>query len=113
MRGIELRAALGGDGIDDGRLVIGLVVPHEVRPTVIPRAAGLIDLVVPAWPASRRVRVRVRANLAPVDETSVLIHGNPIRVAMAHRIDLGSRLCRAFGKKVPVGGSVGAVGLRM
>ena len=32
---------------------------------------------------------------------------------MAHRIDLGSRLCRAFGKEVAVGDSVRAVGLRM
>src|SRR5260370_647227 len=91
MRRIELRAALGRDGIDDGRLVIGLVVPHEVGPAVVPGPARLIDLVVAARSPSDRVDVRVRTDFAPVDETGVLIDRNPIRVAMAHRVDLGGR----------------------
>src|SRR2546422_11530109 len=99
MRRIELRPALGGDGIDDRRLIVGLVVPHEVRPPVVPRAASLIDLIVAAWSASDRVDVRVRTDLAPVNETGVRIYRDPIGVAMAHRVDLGPCLRRAFGKK--------------
>src|SRR5260370_14898110 len=87
MRRIELRAVLGGDGIDDGRLVIGLVVPHEVGPAVVPRPASLIDLVVAARSASDRVDVRVRTDVAPVEETGVFIERDPILVAMAHRVD--------------------------
>src|SRR5947207_3985860 len=83
MRGIELRAALGRDGIDDGRLVVGLVVRHEVRPPVVPRAARLTDLIISARSPSDRVDFRVRTDVAPVEETAVLIYRDPIRVTMA------------------------------
>src|SRR5207247_2221493 len=100
MRGIELRAALGRDGIDDGRLVIGLVVRHEVGPAVVPGPARLIDLVIAARSPSDRVDVRVRTDFAPVEEAGVSIYRDPIRVAMAHRVDLGPRLRRAFREEV-------------
>src|SRR5467141_3050926 len=99
MRGIEWRAALGRDGIDDGRLGIGLVVPHEVGPAVVPGSASLIDLVVAARSPSDRVDVRVRTDFAPVEETGVFIYRDPIRVAMAHGVDLGPCLRRPFGKE--------------
>src|SRR6266516_4382572 len=102
MRGIELRAALRRDGIDDGRLVIGLVVPHEVRPPIVPRAARLTDLIVAARSPSDRVDVRVRTDIAPVEETGVCIYRDPIGVAMAHRVDLGPSLRRAFREEVAI-----------
>src|SRR5438045_5737692 len=113
MRGIKLRAALRRDGIDDGRLVIGLVVPHKVWPTVVPGPARLIDLVVAARSPSDGVDVRVRTDLAPVDETGVFIDRNPIRVAMAHRVDLGPSLWRAFGEEISIRDRVRAVRLGM
>src|SRR5258705_12778657 len=113
MRGIELRAALGCDRIDHGRLVIGLVVPHEVRPPIVPRAARLTDLIVPARSASHRVDVRVRTDFAPVEETGVLIYRDPIRVAMAHRVDLSPSLWRAFREEVSIRDRVRAVRLRV
>src|SRR5258705_13098806 len=100
MRGLELRAALGRDGIDDGRLVIGLVVPHEVGPPIVPRAPRLTDLIVPARSPSDRVDVRVRTDFAPVEETGVFIYRDPIRVTMTHRVDLGGR--RIIKKKKEV-----------
>src|SRR5205809_5694678 len=100
MRGIELRAALGCDRIQHPSLVIGLVVPHEVGPTVVPWAASLIDLIVPARSASHRVDVRVWTDLTPVDETGVRIHRDPIGVAMAHRVDLRPGLRRTRRKEV-------------
>src|SRR5216117_2826099 len=100
MRRIELRAALRRDGIDDGRLVIGLVVRHEVGPAVVPGAARLIDLVVAARSPSNRVYVRVRTDFAPVEETGVFIDRDPIRIAMAHRVDLGPSLRRAFREEI-------------
>src|SRR6266481_6061789 len=113
MRGIKLRAALSRDGIDDGRLVIGLVVPHEVRPAIVPGPARLIDLVVAARSASDRVDVRVRTDFAPVDETGVFIDRNPIRIAVAHRVDLGPGLRRAFWEEVSIRDRVRAIRLGM
>src|SRR6266511_5758840 len=102
MRGIELRAALGRDGIDDSCLVVGLVIPHEVRPPIVPRTARLTDLIVAARSPSDRVDVRVRTDFAPVEETGVFIYRDPIRVAMAHRVDLGSGLRRAFREEIAI-----------
>src|SRR5438552_2927076 len=113
MCGIELRAALGRDGIDDGRLVIRLVVRHEVGPAVVPGPASLIDLVVAARSPSDRVDVRVRTDVAPVEETAVFIDRDPIRVAMAHRVDLGPSLRRAFWEEVSLRDRVRAVRLGM
>src|SRR6266550_4005245 len=113
MRGIELRAALGRDGIDDGRPVIGLVVPHEVGPPIVPRAPRLTDLIVPARSPSDRVDVGVRTDFAPVEETGVFIYRDPIRVAMTHRVDLGPSLRHAFREEVSIRDRVRAVRLRV
>ena len=113
MRGIELRPALGGDRIDDRRLIVGLVVPHEVRPPVVPRAASLIDLIVAARSASDRIHICIGTYFAPIEESGVLVHGDPIRIAVAHRVNLRSRLRCSWRKEISRGDGVRPVRLRV
>src|ERR1700693_59877 len=93
--------------------IVRLVVRNEVRPSVIAGATRLIDFVVATRATSGGVYVRVGTDVAPVQEPGMRVDRDPIRITMAHRIDLGSGLGCALRKEVSFRDSVSAIGLWM
>src|SRR6266404_557636 len=113
MRRIEGLPWDHGHRIREGSSIVRLVVRNEVWPSVIARATRLIDLVVATRAASGGVYVRIGTDVAPVQEPAMRVDRDPIGIAMAHRIDLRSRLGCARRKEVSFGDGVSAIGLRM
>src|SRR5439155_19911616 len=113
MRWVELRSCYHRRRVDPRRLVIRLVVADEVRPAVIACAPRLVDLVIAAAAASNEVYIRVGTDVAPVEESGVRVHRDPIRIAVAHRVNLRSRLRCSWRKEISRGDGVRPVRLRV
>src|SRR5688500_7940368 len=82
-------------------------------PAEVAGLAGLTDFIVPARAAASRVDNCIGTYLAPVDETCARVHRHSVRVAVAHRVDLGSGLRRALRKQVSLGDGIRPVRLRV
>src|SRR5688572_4739003 len=73
----------------------------------------LTDFIVAARAAPGRVDICIGTYLAPVDETCARVHRHSVRVAVAHRVDLGTGLRRALREKVSLGDGIRPVRLRV
>src|ERR1700692_2095613 len=93
--------------------IVRLVVPNEMRPSVIAGATRLIDFVVATRATSGGVYVRVGTDVAPVQKPGMRVDREPIRITMPHRIDLSSGLGCARRKEVSLRDCVSAIRLRM
>src|SRR5688500_20229720 len=82
-------------------------------PAEVAGLAGLTDFIVPARAAASRVDNCIGTYLAPVDETCARVHRHSVRVAVAHRVDLGTGLRRALREKVSLGDGIRPVRLRV
>src|SRR5204862_140794 len=73
----------------------------------------LIDLVVAHWAALGGVYLRVGTYFAPVEPPRALVHGDSVRIAIAHHEDLRTCLLHPLGKEISVGNRVRAIRLGM
>src|SRR5918999_1501702 len=71
---------------------VRLVVGDAVRPAHVAGLADLVDLVVAARAAVGVLAARVGPDLAVVDPAGLLVDLDPERVAVTHRVDLGTCL---------------------